>query len=231
MTAAHAAELIRSRVSVIVPVFDGAAYLPDCLESILGQTLAVDEVIVVDDGSSDDSAAIAETFDGVRVLRRANGGSAAARNTGLEVAVGERIAFCDADDRWLPTKNERQVAYLDEHADVDCVLCRNETDLTDGTELPDYLAPDVVFGDPGGVMPMTGLFRRALLEDLGGFHDHAQGQDFDLLIRARELGGRIDVLDEKLAVRRVHDANWSRQFGSFTPGVLRSVRDHLRRAQ
>jgi glycosyltransferase involved in cell wall biosynthesis len=231
VSARPAVEPPRPRVSVIVPVFDGAAFLPDCLESIMGQTLAVHEMIVVDDGSTDGSATVAETFEAVRVLRQDNEGPAVARNAGLEVAVGERIAFCDADDRWLPTKNERQVASLDEHPDVDCVLCRSEIDVTEGTVLPDYLAPDVVYGDPGGVMPMTGLFRRALLDELGGFHDHAQGQDFDLLIRARELGARIDVLDEPLAVRRVHDANWTRQFGTFAPGMFRSVRDHLRRAQ
>ena len=97
--------------------------------------------------------------------------------------------------------------------------------------MPDYLVPDVVYGDPGGIMPVSGLFRRQLLDELGGFGAQAQGQDFDLLIRARELDARIEVLGEQLTVRRVHDANWTRQFGSFEPGMLSSVREHLHRNQ
>ena len=92
------------------------------------------------------------------------------------------------------------------------------------------LVPDAVFGDLGGVMPLSGLFRRSLVEELGGFGSQDLSEDLDLLI-PREVGARIDVLGEQLVVRRIHDANWTRQFGSLAPGVLQGVREHLRRSR
>src|SRR5215218_3327514 len=98
--------MAEARVSVIIPVFDQAAYLEEALASIAAQTRPVDEVIVVDDGSGDDSADRAERA-GARVVRLgANTGPGAARNRGLEVATGELICFADADDVLLGHKVE-----------------------------------------------------------------------------------------------------------------------------
>ena len=90
------------KVSVIIPVFNVEEYLGECLDSILGQTLREIEVVCVDDGSTDGSAAILDTYaakDGrVKVLRQPNAGAGAARNAGLAVATGEYLLFCDPDD-------------------------------------------------------------------------------------------------------------------------------------
>ena len=92
-------------ISVVIPCCNAAAFLRATIASILGQTQSVLEVIVVDDGSTDDSASIAESFGPpVRVIRQPNQGESAARNRGIEAAVGEWVAFLDADDLWLPTK-------------------------------------------------------------------------------------------------------------------------------
>jgi glycosyltransferase involved in cell wall biosynthesis len=97
-------------VSVIIPCYNGARFLRETLGSVLAQTHPVCEVIVVDDGSTDDSAAVAESFGPpVRVIRQANQGESVARNRGLDEAQGEWIAFLDADDVWLPEKTERQL--------------------------------------------------------------------------------------------------------------------------
>ena len=110
-------------ISVVIPCYNAAAFLRATIESILGQTQPVLEVIVVDDGSTDDSARIAESFGPpVRVIRQPNQGESAARNRGIEAAAGEWVAFLDADDLWLPTKVELQAeAIRSAPADVVCV--------------------------------------------------------------------------------------------------------------
>ncbi|QDT14180.1 glycosyltransferase family 2 protein [Alienimonas californiensis] len=98
-------------VSAVIPCYNGAAHLRKAVASALVQTVPPREVIIIDDGSTDDSAAIAEAFgDPVRVLRQLNSGESVARNRGIEEAVGTWVAFLDADDLWEPTKIERQLA-------------------------------------------------------------------------------------------------------------------------
>jgi glycosyltransferase involved in cell wall biosynthesis len=105
------AEQGRPTVSVVIPCYNGEALLPETLRSILGQTRVPDEVIVIDDGSTDRTAAIAAGFGPpVTTLSQENRGESAARNRGIDLARGDWIAFCDADDLWAPTKLEEQLA-------------------------------------------------------------------------------------------------------------------------
>jgi glycosyltransferase involved in cell wall biosynthesis len=101
-------------VSAIIPTYNRAHLVTDAVESILGQTYANVEVIVVDDGSTDDTLArLARYGNGIRVISQKNAGPAAARNRGIAVATAEYVAFLDSDDVWLPTKLERQVRMLE----------------------------------------------------------------------------------------------------------------------
>jgi glycosyltransferase involved in cell wall biosynthesis len=99
------------RISVVIPAYNAAAHLAATLKSVCQQTTAPAEVIVVDDGSTDDTGEIARSF-GARVLRVANGGPSAARNAGTQSASGQYIAYLDADDVWLPDKLATQLAEL-----------------------------------------------------------------------------------------------------------------------
>lgn len=230
MSAAHRVPADEELVTVIVPLYDSAAFLPDCLDGILGQTHRHLEVLAVDDGSRDDSAAIAESYGAVRVVRRGHEGVSAARNAGLVLGTASLVAFCDADDRWHPTKLERQVAHLADRPGTAAVLCRCDIHVEPGVDVPAWLPPDLVYGDPGGIQPLSGLFRRSLLDELEGFHGNDGAEDLDLLFRARASGAVIDVIPEALAIRRVHQCNALRRFGSSEPGMLHRVRAHLRRA-
>ncbi len=112
-----------SLVSVVIPCYNAAPFIGETIQSVLRQTRAVDEVIVVDDGSTDDSARVAESFGRpVRVIRQANRGECGARNRGIGEAKGDIIAFLDADDLWHPEKIARQLAYLDQHPEVGAVM-------------------------------------------------------------------------------------------------------------
>src|SRR3954453_7539077 len=102
------------RVSVIIAAYNSEAYIAETIESVLGQTVPPDEVIVVDDGSTDGTRGILDGFsDRIVALTQANSGQAVAVNKGLALARGELIGFCDADDLWTPRKLELQLALLE----------------------------------------------------------------------------------------------------------------------
>jgi glycosyltransferase involved in cell wall biosynthesis len=112
-----------SRVSVVIPLHDAAPYIAETLDSVAAQTLPAHEVIVVDDGSRDGGAEVAERHPlGPRVIRQANGGPAKARNAGVRASSGELLAFLDADDLWTPRKLERQVEAIERDPEVGLVF-------------------------------------------------------------------------------------------------------------
>src|SRR5690606_27942020 len=98
----------KAPVTVVVPAFNAAPFLGVTLEALLTQTIVPEQIIVVDDGSTDGTAAIAEQM-GVRLIRQDQKGPGAARNRGLELAQTEFVAFCDADDWYVPNKLERGI--------------------------------------------------------------------------------------------------------------------------
>ncbi len=217
-------------VSVIVPVFNGARFLAECLASLAAQDHPAVEVVVVDDGSTDGSAGIAERFGcGVRVVRRNHAGLGATRNAGIDEASGSLIGFCDADDWWKPHKAGVQVEYLGRHPESDVILCRRDTAFEPGTEAPPWLIRDQVYGDLDGVSSTSGLFRRTVFERVRYRTDIDAGTDFNLLVQARGAGFRIDVLDESLHVRRIHGANITNAWGTGITDMFDTVRGHLRR--
>lgn len=140
-------------ISVIVPTYNRADDLPGAVESILRQTVSVAEVIVVDDGSTDDTPEVIRALPGpVRGFRQPNQGPAAARNLGMREAVGDVVAFLDVDDRWDPKKSEVQLAVLEAHPEVG--WCTSDLKAVDRGGVPrrDHrgladLVP--VFGDLG----------------------------------------------------------------------------------
>src|SRR5712692_8045370 len=110
-------------VSVIVPVYNGEAFLAEAVDSIQRQAYQPLETIIVDDGSTDGTAGIAARFkDNVRYVYQSNNGPPAARNKGLKMARGNVIGFLDADDLWSENKLELQLAYLAEDSSVEIVL-------------------------------------------------------------------------------------------------------------
>lgn len=121
-------------ISVVIPCYNRAGILGRAIRSALAQTVAPEEIVVVDDGSGDGSADVARSFgERVRVIEQANGGAAAARNRGIEAARGEWIAFLDSDDEWHPEKLALQLAAADRFPGTQLVFCdtlvRTETDV------------------------------------------------------------------------------------------------------
>lgn len=118
--------MIRDLVSIITPCYNGAAYISETIESVLSQTYSYWEMLIVDDGSKDDSAFIVKSYgekdNRIRLIQQANAGSAAARNHGIRQAKGQYIALLDADDVWHPDFLEQQIKFM-KRKNAICVCC------------------------------------------------------------------------------------------------------------
>lgn len=219
-------------VSVLIPVFNGARFLLEALDSARGQTYRPIEVVVIDDGSADDSARIAESQPGVVCLRGPHQGEAAARNAGLAQARGELVAFLDADDRWHPEKLGRQVAALAAEPGRPGVLCRFRNFLDAGAARPEWLRPETFLEERAGSMPSlcTLLGRRTTFATVGPFRPELEGSsDLDWFVRAADAGLAFPMLPEVLVERRLHDANMSYGSRGSSQRLLRIFRDSIAR--
>lgn len=192
------------RIDAIVAVRDGAPYLAAAIESALGQTRPPDRVIVVDDGSGDASATIAERFGApVTVLRRPALGAPTALNAALAESDAALVAFLDADDLWLPAKLALQADLLHRRPDVELVF-GHVVEFPDGDS--DGL---VIRTDPApGMVKSAVMARRSTLDRIGHFDTSYAVVDFpEWRARCQAAGVVEHVLEEVVTRRRVHGAN------------------------
>ena len=217
-------------VAVIIPAFNAADYIREALESVLRQTRQPDEIIVVDDGSTDGTAEIAETFPGVTVIRQANRGVSAARNHAIGAAASEWIAFLDADDTWRADKLEKQMAALAATPGYDACTCNavalragEDPDLPETPPLRLPPSDQIAQGLRGRlrVPPGTVVVRRDRVQGLGGFNEEAHfGEDWDMWLRLANAGCRFLLVAEDLLFIRMHGANASSQTFRMMAGEL-----------
>ncbi len=194
-------------VSVIIPVYNAAAYVREAIESVRAQTYPNREIVCVDDGSSDDSLEVLRSFgDAVTIVRRAeNGGIGAARNNGIAAARGEVFAFLDADDVWLPQKLALQMPRLSV-ADISFahMRCFLSPELPESVRAVRECPP----GDRPGYIASTAVITRAAFDRVGGFESKWRvGEFIDWMARAREAGLVTDLLPDVLLMRRIHGTN------------------------
>lgn len=110
------------KISVVIPTYNAAQYVGEAIESVLNQTFKDYEIVVVDDGSTDNTEELLQKYvDRIRYIKQKNGGEGAARNRGIREAHGEWVAFLDADDLWLPHKLKVQMEFVEQHPDVDFI--------------------------------------------------------------------------------------------------------------
>lgn len=215
-------------VSVIIPVYNGANYLAKAIESVLAQTYSPIEVLVVDDGSTDESVEIARSFSGVRVIQKPNGGVASARNVGIAEAKGDYLAFLDHDDEHLPTKTELQVRALEAGPDAMFALCHKRYVLVG--EPPSWFRGPRDGTPVHGFVPSCWLVRREAFEAVGLFDERfSHGPDYDWLARAKDLSVRYVMLADTLVDYRVHGSNDSGNAGAVTRDMMLLLRESLQR--
>ena len=228
------------RVSVIIPTHNSAPTIGRALASVLSQSYQPFEIIVVDDGSGDDTVRIVEADPSpqIRVMRLTEcAGAAGARNAGIEAASGELVAFLDADDAWHPAKLERQVALIQSSDRYVFVACASEEFAVDGEDLGDTFRGRRPLSGPDGwkgllacntvATPTVLVWRRHLVE-LGGFNRALEiGEDQDMWIRLA-LRGEIGYLPECLAYVYTRANSLSdRGFREHIAVTLRMVEGHV----
>ncbi len=198
------------KVSVIIPVRDGARYIASAIESVLGQTEPPAELLIVDDGSNDGTAGIVSQFSGrgVRLIQQPPEGAAAARNRGVKLARHELLAFLDADDLWISTKLEQQCAELRSDAALDMVFgyVRQfvSSDIEPTMRARLHCPEESVPGRHVGTM----LIRRNSFERVGLFETAwGLGEFLAWYARAQLLDLREKMLPAVLLERRLHGAN------------------------
>lgn len=224
------------RVSVLIPAYNHARFLPEALSGVLAQSFRDCEVLVVDDGSTDSTREVVANFaPQVRYLHQENAGQSRARNMGIRHTTGEYVAFLDADDRWYPGKIAAQVAYLDAHPDVGVVFTKFL--VTDEAGQPLYLYPhafryyasafEKLLVWPYGSMN-TAMVRRACLEKIGLFDENLTGaEDWDLWLRLAPHYG-FGYIDGVLATYRQSAGSQSRgRMAQVAPEMFRRVLDKL----
>lgn len=202
------------KISVIIPTRNRAAWVSESIRSVLAQTRRADEILVVDDGSTDDTISRLSVFgDSIRIFRQSNRGAAAARNQGLALAQHPWVAFLDSDDLWEASKLSRQCEVLNRQPEIGLVYCDSRAVDANGHPLQRRARPlsdgDVVVPLFRHVMVHTPavLARTGLLRSLGGFDESLRVcEDYDLWLRA-SLETPFGLVPEPLFVRRVHDGS------------------------
>jgi glycosyltransferase involved in cell wall biosynthesis len=226
-------ETPKIEVSVIIPAFNAGAFLREAIESVFNQTLKGVELIVVDDGSTDETASIARSFGArVKYVYQKNGGIAAARNRGLKEAKGEFIASLDADDYFISrTKLERQVEAIKQSDDCGLILSGWINVDQNGVKIEKrepwkYASrldlKDIVTWSP--FLPSVMLFRREALLAVAGFDPHVKIiEDFDIVVRLIFAGFSVNWLTEVTTAYRLHEGNITRNI----PSLEKEFEDYL----
>lgn len=212
-------------ISVVIPLYNYVAFLPAALSSIRAQVQPVHEIILVDDGSTDEAVATMLRTLGpeISVLRRPNGGPAAARNTGLEHAGGDLIAFLDADDLWAPDALQTLASALAEARGIEIARGRSLVIDAHGDVKTD-IAP---FHSP---LIGAALYRRDVFDRIGGFTEELRlGEDIDYSMRERERGAQIRRVDHVVHYYRRHLHGVTAGRSLHTLGVLDAVKRSLDR--
>jgi len=197
-------------VSVIIPVYNAGKYLGEALESILMQSVKPAEIIVVDDGSTDNSLEVAQQFGKkITILRHAvNKGCGAARNSGIKAAVGPYLAFLDADDLWVEGKLEKQMNFLQNNPDIDMVLGNVEQFISPELTAENQRRLKEELKKMPGYVTGTMLLRKQVFDQVGMFNEKLElGEFIDWFARAKDMGLKYFMFDEIMLKRRIHTTN------------------------
>ena len=216
-------------VSILIAVRDGARYLSEAIDSALEQPGVDVEVVVVDDGSTDDSAEIAASYgERVRLLRQEPIGLGPARNAAVAASEGGYLSFLDADDRFVPGKSASQLEFLRAHPEIEAVFGQMRVFIS-----PDVPQQSEVVRVPSEiasvVTPTTMLIRRVAFDRIGPFPAIPIAVSIDWVLRAKEADLRTATVEEVVLERRIHDQNIGIQRKEFATQRLKVLKESLDR--
>lgn len=224
---------MKPRVSVLIPCYNAGRYLAAALDSVLAQTYRDFEIIVVDDGSEDNSAAVAAGYPRVRYFHHEHSGISATRNLAVAKAEGELIAFLDADDLWVPEKLQKQVAYLDGHPDCKLIFALAGNFLDGDPQTMSQRQEQLLNANMDNYLASC-CIRRELFDTYGGFReDYPYGEDTHWVTRLWAAGVNMKhCIPEELYLRRIHDSNISLSHRKVEQKeIMALMADAIRRAR
>lgn len=196
-------------ISVIIPTYNRANFLPEAIESVNNQNYQNLEIIIVDDGSTDNTKDVISTLNEPRIkyIYQENKGPAAARNTGIKKAKGEIIGFLDSDDLWPENKLNSQLSELIDNKNIEIIMGCSKYILMDGvSELMINSKNDKKIVN--FICLGSGLFRKSVFDKVGLFNKNLKyAEDHDWILRAKESKISIKVLDEITLYIRMHTNN------------------------
>jgi hypothetical protein len=219
-------------ISVIIPCYNHAKFLREAIDSVLAQDVSAHEIIVVDDGSTDNTREVACSYDSVRYIYQQNKGPAGARNRGIRVSTGEYLVFLDADDRLLPSHFATCLAAFEADPELRLVWGDFRWFGEEGTwhthrctPRPDYYGAMLRFGMMGP--PATAMVKRTVFPKLGGFRDDYQAcEDLEMWLRIARLYPVI-CHHGLIAEYRRHPGQLHQQWDALLVGGLKVLRDQL----
>ena len=208
------------RVSVVIPTYNRQHYIRQCIESVLSQTLPVHEIIIIDDGSTDNTIHTINDYiknGKVKYFYQDNTGVSSARNAGFSISSGTHIAFLDSDDTWKNTKNEEQILFLKKNTSIkfvhtDTELIDDKSTTINNTTYRDFSASGFCFYHVMkccSINISSALFDRCVLNNIGIFDTRLAGsEDYELLMRVA-YHYEIGFINKKLSCYRIHSSSTS----------------------
>ena len=210
-------------VTIVLPAYNASEYLTETINSVLSQTYADFELLVIDDGSTDNTRDIVNDFcqrdSRIRLISQKNQGVSVARNNGIKMARGEYIAFLDSDDLWVPDKLAKHVEHLTANPKLGLSFARVEFITFDGKSTGKYSNPRMVdisakdlYEENAAVTPSNAVISRAALEQVGGFDGELSGAaDAELFLRLKCHGWEVEGINEVLVLYRTSLGGMSSQ--------------------
>ena len=224
----------RSLVTVIIPVYNGEKYLAEAVESIYRQNYEPLEIIIVDDGSTDDTARVAMGLGrDIHYIFQQNAGPASARNTGIVASRGEIIVFLDSDDFWPPGRLTVTVRYFDQHPEVGYLLGKQMMFVEPGCAVPPWMKSKWLSEPQDASNTAVLAARKVTFDRVGLFNsEYRSGEDTEWFVRASEAGVPMARLPEIILHRRIHGQNLSGHIIQMRKAnLMRIARESIRRRQ
>lgn len=220
----------KDKISVIIPAYNAEKYLSDAIVSVLKQTVPVDEIIVVDDGSTDGTKTIAQEFNkNVQYVYQENKGVAAARNKGLNLSKGDFITFIDADDIWLKNKIELQLQLFKKTPEAEMIIGFLQRVYKESNE--EFFK--VFDGDEPGIFVLqlgSTLIRKEVFKKVGNFDEEMTlSEDLDWFLRSREEGINVEVHEDVVQLYRQHEKNITKNRKVTNSFMLKAFKKSLER--
>lgn len=218
---------MNSLVTVVIPAYNASEYIGETIESVLQQSFTDFELLVINDGSTDNTAEVVRSYSQkdsrVTLLSQVNQGVSVARNTGIQQAKGEFVAFLDSDDLWLPNKLDLHVQHLSANPQLGMSFGRVEFISFDGKPTGQLSNPHIsnitpkdLYEENPAITPSNAVIRRDVLEQIGGFDRDLSGYaDAELFLRVSCYGWQVEGIDRVLVYYRTSVSGMSSQLDSM----------------